>query len=249
MRERSSDGSFPWCDRYQSQNQRGESCFRTDARTRPTRLNSQTDPHERPRLFRLARFRKAFTAISFLHALHGRPSRSTGRGQPFRTAACSSPRLNAPIGDALVETNPVSKWISDLHDPGVPWSGFDARIHVGAWARRDLSMQCLDVVGMNEELRTRRTVSVVLGKMKHHSPPGDLDIARRIRRKSMLPINSKAEPLHVEIPRQLIVEDSEERDRCLERHRFCAIGKVRGRCPTIPSIVFLFKFSSSLPPP
>ena len=59
-------------------------------------------------------------------------------------------------------------------------------------------MQFIDVVDVDENFRARRTIALVLAKVKHYRIARNLYIPRAVSSRSALPVDLEAKPIHVE---------------------------------------------------
>ena len=67
-------------------------------------------------------------------------------------------------------------------------------------------MQCDHIVDVNECLRTRTTVAVMLGEVKNGGITGNLNVARSCGGESMLPIDAEAKPINVKRLGELMIK-------------------------------------------
>ena len=78
-------------------------------------------------------------------------------------------------------------------------------------------MDGIDVIGIDENLASRRAVAVMFGEVKYHRAPRDLHIFRETGLELMLPVDDKAEPLDIKCLGERNIENSNNGDARLER--------------------------------
>src|SRR4029079_1916268 len=95
----------------------------------------------------------------------------------------------------------------------------------------ELAVQVPDASHVHIDARARRAVAVMLGQVQLQLAARYLHVDRRVRRKTVLPLDLAAEKIHIELKGLLQRENPEDRDGAFELDSHCSCPSSRSRVP------------------